>query len=235
MNVKEILKELEGFGNESTKKILTKHGAKEPFFGVRVADLKKTLKKIKGDQDLALELYETGNSDAMYLAGLAADGSQMTKTKLKQWAKAAYWYYLSEYTVPWVVSESEHGWDLALEWVDSKKENIASAGWSSLSHILMTRPNDELDMKALGKLLRRVEKNIHASPNRVRYTMNGFVIAVAAYLRPLSKEAIKTAKKIGKVKVEMGGTACKVPFAPDYVQKVIARGTLDKKKKLAKC
>ena len=196
MNVKEVLKELEGFGNESTKKVLMKHGAKEPFFGVKVADLKKIVKKIKGDQELALELYETGNSDAMYLAGLVADGSLITKAKLNQWAKSAYWYYLSEYTVAWVVSESENGWDLGLRWIDSKKENIASSGWSSLANIVMTRSNEELDMKALGELLKRIEKDIHSSQNRVRYTMNGFVIAVASYVKPLSKNAIKTAKKI---------------------------------------
>ncbi|NNF00848.1 MAG: DNA alkylation repair protein [Pyrinomonadaceae bacterium] len=235
MNVKEVLAELKDFGNESTKKTLMKHGAKEPFYGVKIADLKKVLKKIKGDQDLALKLYETGNSDAMYLAGLAADGGQMTKGKLRDWAKAAYWTYLSEYTVPWVASESKHGWDLSLEWIDSKKENIASAGWASLGSIVMTSPNEDLDLKALGKLLKRVEKDIQSSQNRVRYTMNGFVIAVGSYVKPLSQEAVKTAKKIGTVEVEMGGTACKVPFAPEYIKKAKARGSLDKKKKTAKC
>ena len=212
-----------------------KHGAKEPLFGVKVADLKKTLKKIKGDQEIAQKLYETGNSDAMYLAALVADGSLMTKAQLKKWAKDAYWSYLSEYTVPWVASESKHGWDLALEWIDSKKENIASSGWATLGNIVMTRPNEELDIKALSKLLKRVEKDIHTSQNRVRYTMNGFVIAIASYVKPLTKEAIKTAKMNGKVEVEMGGTACKVPFAPEYIEKVKARGSLDKKKKTAKC
>ncbi len=96
MNLNEVINELESFGDESTKKVLMKHGAKEPFFGVKVADLKKTLKKIKGDQQLALELYETGNSDAMYLAGLLADGSKMTDAKLKQWVKKAYWSMISE-------------------------------------------------------------------------------------------------------------------------------------------
>jgi hypothetical protein len=45
------------------------------MFGVKVGDLKPVLRPIKGNQKLALELYATGNSDAMDLAGLAADGS----------------------------------------------------------------------------------------------------------------------------------------------------------------
>ena len=54
MNVEEVLAELKAYGNENTKKILTKHGAREPFRGVKVVDLKRTLTKIKGDQGLAL-------------------------------------------------------------------------------------------------------------------------------------------------------------------------------------
>ena len=79
MNKAEVDAELEKFGSESIKNIYLNHGAKEPFFGVKVSDLKTILKKIKNDQHLALELYQTGNSDAMYLAGLAADGSKMSR------------------------------------------------------------------------------------------------------------------------------------------------------------
>jgi hypothetical protein len=43
------------------------------------------------------------------------------------------------------------------------------------------------------------------------------------------------AGKIGPVTVDMGDTACKVPYAPDYVQKVVDRGTVGKKRKTAKC
>jgi len=68
-----ILKELKSHGAEVTKNILMKHGAREPFFGVNVQDLKKNLKKPRKNHELALELYATGNSDAMYLAGLMAD------------------------------------------------------------------------------------------------------------------------------------------------------------------
>ena len=56
-----------------------KHGAREPFFGVKVEHLKKIQKRIKKDYQLALDLYDTGISDAMYLAGLIADDEKMTK------------------------------------------------------------------------------------------------------------------------------------------------------------
>ena len=47
MTKEEVLQQLERYGNEGTKKVLMRHGAKEPFFGVKVQDLKKIQKKIK--------------------------------------------------------------------------------------------------------------------------------------------------------------------------------------------
>src|SRR5208282_4815186 len=122
MTSKEVLAQLKKLGSEPTKKTLMKHGAKEPFFGVKVADLKTLQKKIKTDHALALALYDSGNSDAMYLAGMIADPAAMTKSDLKKWAKAAYWHMLSAYTVPWVASESAFGRELALEWIDTDSE-----------------------------------------------------------------------------------------------------------------
>src|SRR5450432_4718835 len=102
MTVKEILAELRSRGYESIKKILLKHGVKEPFFGVKVAYLKTIQKKIKKDYQLAKDLYATGNADAMYLAGLIADDEKMTKTELQTWVKQAVSNNISGYTVPWV-------------------------------------------------------------------------------------------------------------------------------------
>ena len=65
--------------------------------------------------------------------------------------------------------------------------------------------------------------------------MNGFIIGVGAYIKDLTKEAIETSKKIGEVYVDMGGTACKVPAAADYIKKMEAKGYIGKKKKTVKC
>jgi 3-methyladenine DNA glycosylase AlkD len=235
MSAMTVIEELQSLGSESIKKVLIKHGAREPFYGVKVEHLKKIQKRIKMDYKLALELYETGISDAMYLAGLIADDAKMTKKDLQRWVEQAYWYMLSEYTVPWVAAGSPVGHELALEWIDSKKENIAAAGWSTLSSLVGTRPDADLDIAELKKLLERVAKTIHQQPNRVRHVMNGFVIAVGSYVPALTAAALETAKKVGTVSVDMGGTACKVPAAADYIQKVKDRGAIGKKRKSAKC
>lgn len=235
MTVNEVLAELEKAGDPITKKTLMRHGAQEPFFGVKVQNLKLIQKKIKKNQKLALELFNTGNSDAMYLAGLIADPKLFTKKQLQEWVKNAYWYMISDYTIAWVASESKFGWELALDWINSKKEYIASAGWSTLSGLIAIQNDEEIDLDMINRLIERCEKEIHSSQNRVKYSMNNFIIAAGSYIKPLHDTAIQTAEKIGKVEVDMGGTACKVPNAVDYINKVKLLGKLGKKRKTNIC
>jgi len=235
MTTKEILAELESYGSDSIKKIFLKHGAKEPFYGVKVQDLKKIQKKIKKNYELSLELYDTGNSDAMYLAGLIADDKKMTKADLNKWVKNAYWSMLSEYTVPWVAAESNHGYELALNWMKNDNENIASAGWTTYSNLLALLPDEKLNKNEIKSLLKKIEKEIHTAQNRVKQSMNGFVISVGSYIPEFTELAIETGKRIGVVMVDMGGTACKTPYSPEYIDKTKKRGSIGKKKKTVKC
>src|SRR6187551_2513344 len=108
MDLPKVMAQLKKLGSEQTKKTFLRHGAREPLFGVKVGDLKTIQKKIKRNHALALELYETGNADAMYLAGLIADPEQMTKADLRKWVRGANSKMLAGYTVPWVASESRY-------------------------------------------------------------------------------------------------------------------------------
>ncbi len=231
MTVNEILSQLSELGNDDTKKILIKHGAKEPFFGVKVADLKTIQKKTKKNHELSLELYETGNSDAMYLAGMIADEKKITKEQLQDWIEKAYWYYLSEFAVSNVCAETEFGFDLALEWINSNKENIAAAGWSTISSIISVKPSNEIDLQIIADLLDRAKNNIKTAEGRIKYTMNGFTIAVGTFIESLSDKAIETSKTFGKVEVDFNGTSCKVPNANEYINKVKSKGNIGKKRK----
>ncbi|MEZ6059991.1 MAG: DNA alkylation repair protein [Planctomycetaceae bacterium] len=234
--VSDIMQQLEKLGTAQTRKTFARHGAPvDRMFGVKVGDLKPILKKLRGQQELAMQLYATGNSDAMYLAGLVADGSQMTKKQLNDWAKQASWYMIGEYTVPGVASESRVACELARKWIDAKQPSIASCGWATWSAIVATKPDEELDLREIQSLLDRVVKQIESAPNRVRYTMNAFVISVGTYVAPLLDRAKEAARKIGKVQVDVGNTACRVPLASDYIAKVESMNRVGRKRKTMKC
>lgn len=235
MSAVEIIEELRSLGRESIKKVLINHGVREPLFGVKVEELKKIQKRIKKDYQLALDLYATGNYDAMYLAGLIADDARMTREDLQRWVEGATSHAISGFTVAWVASGSPHGRELALEWIDSSRETTAAAGWSTLGSLVATRDDSELDLEELTGLIQRVRTTIHDQPNRVRSAMNSFLIAAGIYVPALTELVEQTAGEIGPVSVDMGDTACKVPYAPDYIRKARDRGAIGKKRKSAKC
>jgi len=235
MKLDEIMKSLKEMGTEQTKNTFSRHGAREPLYGVKIGDLKKLVKYVKKDQELALALYDTGNSDAMYLAGLSINPKLMTNEQLQKWAEEAYWFMIAESIVGAVTAESLYALELARKWMKSEEELIEDCGWSTYSHYLSIAPDENIDKDEVRELLKYIEKNIHHSKNRVRYTMNGFVIAVGSFVPSLNVEAMIVGRNIGKVHVDVGNTACKVPIATDYIEKVELKGKLGVKKKTCIC
>ena len=235
MTLDQAMSELAAKGSEATKKLLVKHGAKEPFFGVKVADLKVIQKKLKGDQALALKLYATGNGDAQYLAGLVVDGAKMTAAQLQSWAETAAWGMISGTIVSWVASEHPDGFALALKWIDAKKESVAVSGWRTLGALATIVPDEQLPVKQFSALLDRIAKTMPSAPDDVRYAMNGFVIACGTYVAPLAGKAIATARQIGRVEIDMGETACKVPEAEAYILKCRRGAPIAPKRKTVRC
>ncbi len=232
----DVLRELEEMGSASYKQILMKnHGVREPCFGVKIGDLKKIQKRIKKDYHLALDLYGSGNYDAMYLAGLIADDARMTEEDLQVWAEGAYAGALPGYTVAWVAAGSEHGWRMGLKWIESDVTNVSVAGWSTLASVVALKDDSELDLEMLRELMARVSRTIRDVPDPVQYAMNNFLIGVGCYVRPLTEVAIETAEGIGNLSLELGDNACKVPGAADYIRKVEGAGKIGKKRRSVKC
>ncbi len=235
--VASILSDLKSKGSEQTRKIYARHGMDpERVYGVSVANLKVIAKSIKGRQDLACELYATGVMDAMYLAGMVADGAKLTPDQLRQWVEgAAGLQMIAEYTVPWVTVENAQGRALALEWMRSPVEHIATAGWCTYAGLLAIRPDEALDFAEIESLLGTIVREVASAPNRVRHAMNGLVIAVGSYVQPMLARAKAVAGAIGAVQVDVGETACKVPVAVAYIEKVEAAGRIGKKRKTLRC
>jgi 3-methyladenine DNA glycosylase AlkD len=231
----DVIRELQALGSEGYRKVLRKHGARDPLFGVKISELKKFQKRFKRDHRLSLDLYATGNYDAMYLAGLIADDQKMTQGDLRRWVAEAYCPALSTSTVAWVAAEGKHGWVMALKWVESKKPVVAAAGWATLSCVIALTDDAQLDIAALKNVLRRIEKNIQDQPDPVKSSMNRYVIALGTYVKPLTADAIATAKRIGKLSIDVGDTACKVPSAAEYIGKAKTRGAIGKKRMTVKC
>lgn len=233
MILQEIMLYLEEHGNEQTKKIFDNHGIPDPKFGVKVADLKVIQKKIKKNYALSMDLFETRNYDAMYLAGLIADENSITKADLVRWLELGHYESIACNTVAWITAESNYGFELAREWMNDDDETTAAAGWAVWTSLISTKSNTELDINEIDGYLERILEVIHQERNQVKYQMNGFVIAAGGYIPELADKAKVYGEQIGKVDVYMGNTACKVPLIKPYIEKMEARAV--KKKRQARC
>ena len=236
MTAQDIIAELTKLATAPAKKNwMNNGGAKEPCLGVKVEDLKKIQKRVKMDYQLALDLYDTGIADMMYLAGLIADDAKMTKKDLQKWVEGANSDWVADYMVPWVASGGPHGREMALKWMESKDETIASAGWQTYSSMVAIREDADLDLAEIKSLLQRAAKSMQQQPDRLKHAMNSFVIAIACYVKPLHQLAVDTANGIGKIAVAQTGACGTIPFAPERIKKFEARSPIGRKRKSAKC
>lgn len=53
MELNEIMNKIEVLGSQQIKNVLVKHGICEPFFGAKITDLKKLVKFVKKNDELA--------------------------------------------------------------------------------------------------------------------------------------------------------------------------------------
>ena len=217
MDLEKAMKALEAAGTEQARKTYRRHGVTGPQFGVSYAFLGKFVKQCGTDHDLAVGLWETGNHDARVLATMVADPERMELARLDRWAKELDCRGLGDTLARCLVGRMPSARPLAERWIASKNEPTACAGWTSLGMLSLNDP--DLPDAAFEERLAFIEANIHGASNWVRYAMNNAVITVGMRSDALAKKAIAAAKRIGKVEVDHGDTACKTPDAATYIPK----------------
>ena len=162
--------------------------------------------------------------DARILAMMIADPEECGVRLLDGWMREASFQVLVD-AGSGVAARSPVAEKQMDKWMKSKKENPRQSGYSVMAGRLKRGlPVSDAKRKSC---LRTIEKEIHAAPNWIRYTMNNTLIAIGVYKPSLTKEAIAVATRIGKVEVDHGDTSCKTPDAVPYIQKAPKR----KKKK----
>lgn len=221
MELQEAMDTLEEMGTEQNVKVYRRHGARDPLFGVSFANLKKLKKTIKVDHALAVELWQTGNTDARTLALMIADPQQLSASAADAWLKDISYSLLADMLAGLVVHAPFAAAKLK-KWTKSRKEYVRQCGYCLLGTMLKADP-DQLSDELCQDYLDTIEAQIHDSPNRARHTMNMAITAIGIYRPLLRDSAIAAARRIGKVHVDHGETSCKTPDAEGYIRKAAAR------------
>jgi 3-methyladenine DNA glycosylase AlkD len=220
MNVQETLDTLKSLGTEQNRKIYRRHGASEEIYGVSYAELKNLKKKIKVDHDLAEGLWATGNHDARILATMVADPKRLDGNAIDRWAGGLRNQVESD-AFAGLAAASPAARQAMERWIESDDEWVSAAGWTVLAHLAMK--DGGLPDEYFEKYLARIERDIHASKNRVRYEMNNALIAIGVRNPALEAKALAMAARIGKVEVDHGETGCKTPDAASYIRKAVEK------------
>lgn len=216
MSRAEAMAALEKAGSAQTRKTYARHGAREPMFGVSFATLKTLMKRIRVDHELALALWDTGNLDARNLAVKVVDPARMSPADLDRWAQTPCIRMCIGY-VAHVAAEGPHARAKADQWLAASDEAQTCVAWSLVGAMAM---RDETTPNAwFAERLAEIEKTIHTAPNARREAMNQAVIAIGCRSSSLHKSATAAAKRIGKVEVDHGDTACKTPDAAQTIDK----------------
>jgi 3-methyladenine DNA glycosylase AlkD len=222
MTLAETMRTLEKAGTEQARKTYARHGVTGPMFGVSFATLKDLTKKIGVDHELALALWDTGNFDARNLAVKIVDPAKMTPADLDRWAGEALPRMCGGYAAM-VASETPYGTARLEAWLASKDEVLRGAGWTLLGQL--AQRDEALPDAIFEKRLDQITRTIHTAPNNERYGMNNAVIAIGLRSAALRKAALAAARKIGKVEVDHGDTACETPDAREHIEKAWANAT----------
>jgi 3-methyladenine DNA glycosylase AlkD len=221
MRENEVMEQLAALGTEQTRKTYRRHGATGEVLGVLYSELRKLQKRCGIDQALADALWATGIHDARVLATLVADPAAMTDAKLEEWVGQVDNYPLGD-AVAELAAKAPGAVERMKAWIATGREWVTAAGWQVVT-ILASRGNGELEDSAYADYLAQIERTIHSSPNRVRHSMNGALIAIGLRNPDLQAKALAAAERIGKVVVDHGQTNCKTPDAISYIRRAVLR------------
>lgn len=220
MTLRETFSALAAAGTEQTRKTYARHGVNGDMFGVSYATLGKLKRSIKVDQALAEELWGTGNHDARVLATMIADPARTSMRLLSKWARDLDNSVLAG-ALSGLASQTASAQACFEQWSRSKDDFTSAAAWSLVASMAVA---DQVVPDAFFESqLKFIEKQIHTSKNRTRYSMNGALIAIGTRNPNLEKKALEVAQRIGKVEVDHGDTNCQTPDAAAYIRKTNAR------------
>lgn len=235
MNCLDIMTELETLGKERTKKIYLSNGAREPLFGVATGAMKPLSKQVGINQNLAEELYETGNYDAMYFAGIIADPQAMTQSDFDRWINQAYFYMLSDFVVAVTLTESPLNQEIANEWINRPEELVQSAGWSTYCWSLGRWSDDQFRREHILQLLLKAQSDLPSVESRTKASISNFIHTVGLSYLPLHEEALRIAEEIGSIEIERPGKKTQILNPYESILKDKAKNRIGFKRKYVRC
>jgi 3-methyladenine DNA glycosylase AlkD len=213
------MSQLKALGNEKQREQAKKRGAGENQFGLKMGDIRAVAKKIKTDHALGLQLWKTGNTDAMLLAVLVMKPKELSVAELDKMVRSVTYSWLADWLNSYIVKAHPEKEALRQKWMASNDPSAARAGWSLTAERVAKDPSG-LELSAL---IDRIEAEMATAHPLAQWTMNACLAEIGINDPKLRKRALAIGEKLGVYKDYPVSKGCTSPFAPIWIAEMVKR------------
>ncbi|MBB5110566.1 3-methyladenine DNA glycosylase AlkD [Micromonospora echinospora] len=214
--VAEVTAELAALDDPKIRAVNERHGDDH---GVNLGKLRAIAKRLKTQQDLARELWATGDSAARLLALLICRPKVYGRDELDAMLREARTPKVHDWLVNYVVKKSPHAEPLRLAWSADRDPVVASAGWALTTDRVARNP-DALD---LAGLLDVIEAQMAGAPERLQWAMNHCLAQIGIEHPAYRERAIGIGERLGVLKDYPTPPGCTSPYAPVWINEMVRR------------
>ena len=214
--VDEVMAELAELEDPKARKVNEKHGDDH---GVNLGKLRAIAKRLKTQQELACQLWETDDTAARLLAILICRPKAFERDELDVMLRGARAPKVHSWLVNYVVKKNPHAEELRLAWSADPDPVVASAGWALTTECVTKRP-EELDLPGL---LDVIEVEMKDAPDRPQWAMNECLAQIGIGHAELRDRAISIGERLEVLKDYPTSPGCTSPFAPTWIAEMVRR------------
>jgi 3-methyladenine DNA glycosylase AlkD len=213
--VAEVMAELAELEDPKTRQVNEHHGDDH---GVNLSKLRALAKRLKTQQELACQLWETDDTAARLLAILICRPKAFERDELDVMLREARTPKVHDWLVNYVVKKNPHSEELRLAWSADPDPVVASAGWA-LTTERVTKP-EGLD---LAGLLDVIEAEMKDAPDRLQWAMNHCLARIGIEHAEHRARAIDIGERLEVLKDYPTSPGCTSPFAPIWITEMVRR------------
>ncbi|KAB1914367.1 DNA alkylation repair protein [Micromonospora sp. AMSO31t] len=187
--------------------------------GVNLGKLRALAKRLKTQQELARQLWETDDSAARLLALLICRPKAFARDELDVMVREARTPKVHDWLVNYVVKKNPHAEELRVAWSADPDPVVASAGWALTTERVAKKP-EGLDLDGL---LDVIEAELKDAPDRLQWAMNHCLAQIGIEDAGLRARAIGIGERLEVLKDYPTPPGCTSPFAPVWIAEMVRR------------
>ncbi|WP_030965822.1 DNA alkylation repair protein [Streptomyces sp. NRRL S-378] len=212
----EVMAELAGLEDPKARAVNEKHGDDH---GVNLGSLRALAKRLKTQQELARELWSTGDTAARLLSLLICRPKAFGREELDTMLREARTPKVHDWLLNYVVKKNPHAEELRPAWTADQDPVVASAGWALTTERVAKRP-EGLDLPGL---LDIIEAEMKDAPDRLQWAMNHCLAQIGIEHPEHRARALAVGERLQVLKDYPTSPGCTSPFAPVWIAEMVRR------------